>query len=285
LLLEIFYVLNHSLKISWENTCDFRLSTDVEFLAYTIEPNHQLEKFWKWISRAMHAIFPTAMVTMRVDPFVFTFPILFPNGSKAFFLVVRYIFCNIWVFECCRFFAIYFPTLFYLLETQTRYLDILNKLPLGIKMDVKFFKWYNALRIADQSYKGTLSSLIAALMANGFIISVVTNVVTIKCYDILPIEVYWLAPIVSTCCAIFIYYLLPIAIESHTKSQDVVWGRSIWIDKSNQALLKRKWVRRQFRTLKPVTFHCGPYMPLEVELDRMFFAEIFFKTVDGIMLE
>ncbi|CAL8135275.1 unnamed protein product [Orchesella dallaii] len=193
---------------------------------------------------------------------------------------------HIWVFECCRFNAIYFPTFFYLLELQTRCLDALKSLPLNKGLDVKFFKWYNALRIAEQSYKGPMSSMIGILMANGFVIFTVCNVVTIKGFHILPLEVYWFAPTVSILCAFFVYFLLPLAIESHKRSQQLIWTRAsmTYMNTVGAEARKRKWIRKQFRALRPVTFHCGSMMALEVGVDREYFAGIFFRTVDGIML-
>ncbi|CAL8135265.1 unnamed protein product [Orchesella dallaii] len=77
------------------------------------------------------------------------------------------------------------------------------------------------------------------------------------------------------------------AIESSKKSQQIIWTRSS-LTKTNEhmdANWKRRWIRQQFRALRPVTFHCGSLMALEVGVDRMYFAGIFLRTVDGLLLD
>ncbi|CAL8135277.1 unnamed protein product [Orchesella dallaii] len=169
-------------------------------------------------------------------------------------------------------------------ELQTQYLAALQRLPLGVRLDVIFFKWYNAFRVADQSYKGPISSMIGILMGNGFLIFAVCNVVTIKGFHILPLEVYWFAPTVSLLCAFFVYFLLPLAIESNKRSQQLIWTRASMTYMDTVGSRKRKWIQKQLRALRPVTFHCGSMMALEVGVDREYFAGIFFRTVDGILL-
>ncbi|CAL8135273.1 unnamed protein product [Orchesella dallaii] len=266
---------------------------DIEFRPHLNTPNYHLDVYWKWISEGLKLTvvtffgimftFPIAIIAMHVDPFIFTFPLLFPDVSVHRLILLRFTVIQIWVFECCRFNAIYFPTFFYMLELQTRCLDALKSLPLNKGLDVKFFKWYSALRIADQSYKGPMSSMIGILMANGFVIFTVCNVVTIKGFHILPLEVYWFAPTVSVLCAFFIYFLLPIAIESHKRSQQLIWARaSAYM--GTVGPLERKLIRKKSRALRPVTFHCGPLMALEIGVDREYFAGIFLRTVDGLLL-
>ncbi|CAL8135267.1 unnamed protein product [Orchesella dallaii] len=270
---------------------------DIEFSSYVKNSKSHSNFYWKWTSRGLQltvvtfagiiATFPAAMVVMDVDPFTFTFPLLLPAYSGIGFLVLRFILSFLWLFECCRFAAIFYSTLFYMFELQTCYLAALERLPIESRMDVKFFKWYNALRIADQSYKGSMSSMIEILMANGFVIFVVCNVISLNCYHILPIEVYWFAPTLSLLCVFFIYFLLPLAIESSIKSQQLIFTRSSLrkINLETGVCSKWRWIRKQYSALRPVTFHCGSRMALEEGVDRTYFAGVFFRTVDGLLLE
>ncbi|CAL8135241.1 unnamed protein product [Orchesella dallaii] len=297
---------SHQLVSGVNSAAALKATMDTQFCSYTSGKNKQMEKYWKIMSTGLKATIlmfagttltlTTVLIMFHIDQFSAILRVLFPINSvcsndsecakiyNIFMLVYGFILGNICVSTACRFFAIYFSMLVYICELQLRYLDTLNRLPLGVAMDLKFFKWYSALRIANQVYEGPLSWMVAILIGDGFIIFVVCNVATIKGYYIFPIEVYWLAPAVSLICAFFAKFLLPVAIESDMVSRKLIWKRASYFDQGGNAPLKKKIVRAKYRAVRALTFKCGSLMRLEFGVDRMFFAGIFDRTMDILLM-
>ncbi|CAL8135243.1 unnamed protein product [Orchesella dallaii] len=274
----------------------------------TISGNKKLETYWKWTSRGVQlmiisfagisVVLPMAAVVMSIDPFFCTFPLLFPTSQKCVNspicnllrgaaivlsrLAVAYICC----IEVTRFFSFFFSTLVYMFEVQMRYLNILHNFPLGSRMDGKFLKWYNSYRVADQSFKEPFSLVVFILLGDGFVIFVVANVMTIKTYYILPIEVYWICPMVSLMTAFFVYIFLPLAIMNDKETKQLIWRRTSNLNRGGDglALWERKLVRRKLRSLRPVAFQCGTVFTLSYGVDLRFIGAILIRTCDGLIL-
>jgi len=107
----------------------------------------------------------------------------------------------------CRFYSFMLTLFVTFEELQLRYLEFLYHLPIDLVTDELFFKWYSSFQVAERIYKWVASSLIFLLMGEGFLIFVVCNITTIKGYYVLPIEMYWLAPIIVPGCQLFVLFL------------------------------------------------------------------------------
>ncbi|CAL8135269.1 unnamed protein product [Orchesella dallaii] len=271
-------------------------------------PNLKFEAYWMWISRSLtvavgvfagiSCVMPLVFISMPfpIDPFFVTIPLLFPasptcllspncemvyNGAIWF---SRFVISVISTTTCCRFYAFCFTTCSYVLELQSRCMEKFNRVPSGIKMDMKLFKWYSSLQIVHQSYKESVSWKILILLGDGFIISVVCNVVTLKRYNI-PIELYWIAPAVSMLCCVFMALFLPIVAQIDVKSRELIRKRAAYSSYDNDMSFEWKLVRRHFKVMRPITLKFGPFMLMESGIDTVVLEAICTRTIDVVLLQ
>ncbi|CAL8135251.1 unnamed protein product [Orchesella dallaii] len=274
---------------------------------YLSEINPVIENFWKLVSIGVTlavvqfaviscqilAIFP--LVEFPLDPFFITIPIIIPAStscrstyscSLVYDIVIwcsRYVISMVSTTTCCRFFAMLLVTFAYMFEIQSRYLDTLNRLPFGNGVNMKFFKWYRALQIANQRYQEPVSWIFCIMLSDGFVVSVLCNVVSLKRYG-LPIEVYILAPTVSVLTIFFAMVFLSVAIQSEVISKKLIRKRSTHLGYAEGGSFELKLLRRLFKSLRPVALRCGSFMNMESGMDRTFLVGICSRTVDAFLL-
>ncbi|CAL8130282.1 unnamed protein product [Orchesella dallaii] len=248
---------------------------DTNMSIYRTQPWYDLENRWKWIAFLLkvlvmsYAIIPAALLTTMiiapepVDPFFYTVPLILPTGPA----------CRA-ILSCTSSGGS--------IVSSSRCLDTLKLIPVRRELNWKFVKWFKALRIANENFNGQISIIFAIFAADGFLIFVVCNVVTINRYNI-SIEVYWIAPTISAICAFITYGFIPILFETNRKSKLLLWIRSIETEMQGTGRNK-KGTRQEFRCLRPIAFQCGPFMAVECGFDQMLFSGILERTFDAFLL-
>jgi len=102
------------------------------------------------------------------------------------------------------------------------------------------------------------------------------NIATVKGYDDLPANVYWAMPLISCLLTFFALLLLPIAIDSATRSSVFLFER-----RNDHKLSTR--MRKVYKSLRPVSICCGSIYVLENDVKRQYFNGIIQRTCDGIL--
>ncbi|CAL8135263.1 unnamed protein product [Orchesella dallaii] len=274
---------------------------------YLSNVNPIIENYWKWVSIGVTlavvqlAIIPCQtlvffpLLEFPLDPFFVTIPLIVPASKNCvntyscrlvYDMLIwcsRYLISMVSTTTCCRFSAMLLATFAYMFEIQSRYLDTLNRLPFGNCVNMKFFKWYSSLQIANQRYQEPVSWILSIMLSDGFVVIVLCNVVSLKGYG-LPIEVYILAPTVSVFAIFFIMVFLSVAIQSEVISKKLIWKRSTHMGYVEGGSCEFKLRRKLFKSMRPVSYRCGSFMNMESGMDRTFFLGICLRTVDIFLL-
>lgn len=203
-----------------------------------------------------------------------------------FFRLICSTICN---FEACRFFALLFSMLIYILELIVRCIDELSlaHLTRESKNDtLSFSKWYTALRIAHKVLYPPLCRLLALIMGVGFTIILSCNIATIRAYTILPIEVYWLMPLVAVMFSFFEAFALPYAVKVYKSSEEMLHTRKVVLSYHRKMLTtaRRKLDKRETAAIRPIVVSCGGFFDLEIGAESSYFDLIFVRTVDGLLI-
>lgn len=138
-----------------------------------------------------------------MDPFSYTFRkilnfFLFSNDTltlNATLLILRVLCTIICVTEACRFFSLFYCVAMYIFELEIRYIEHINKFVYqcpNFGKEMHILKWYKSLQIAHQTLQSSFSFPVACILGDGFVIIVACNLATLRAYNLLPIEVYWL---------------------------------------------------------------------------------------------
>lgn len=204
--------------------------------------------------------------------------------------------------ETCRFLALHLTVVQYWLEMEVTCLELIQRIPSSNgDNDHLFFKWYSAHQIADQSFWAPLCTLVAILMGDGFAVFVVCNVGTVKGFSILPLEVYWILPLVSLISTFFTSFLLPFGIETWVKSKQIInWRRNGNMvfdalqrkakEKQEKIVSRRcigwssKILRRKYVAIRPIGLSCGSFFPLKRGAESTYFYWIVWQTADRVLL-
>ncbi len=279
--------------------------------------NIQNKLFWETISRLMQfltiifAFIPfllvPAAIYSTVDPFVLTVPLFFPINVlsmptvKWFIISIRLYLATVCAMEACRFYGIFFPAILQLLEYQLRciHMSFIHTFPFVQTplYGLTFFKWYNMCRVANRISVDTWCSLLAILQGVGFFIFVTCNIASFKLYGIMPLQIYWLMPLVSFACAIIHYYFLPLIIHVRIDSEQNLSVRKHQLylycyqpSSGNniggfalKGFFDRKFYFKKLISFRPMGFSCGPFFEIS-NIKSQYFYDIFLRSVDGILL-
>lgn len=265
------------------------------------------DKKWTMISELLKGIIATfcgipfiltpGTLLQDMDPFIYTFPKLFcENPAKCpdhiiwSIHVSRWILGYIAIFEACRFYAVFFPTLLFIFERQMHCLYVLGNMP--PKSDhlytLEYFRWYAALRVADRTNNDGICGIAGVTMGAGFTVWVGVNVITLKCYNILPIAVYWLMPTVSVIILVLSGVLLSTVVKSRVESEAQLFSVKLLLASGHKTRpeinIKRKIILKRLRSCRPLIVKCGQFFPLREEIKITFFYDVFMRTIDGSMM-
>ncbi len=232
-------------------------------------------------------LFAPAAVYVHIDPFTYTFPKLFPRDTlegsiflQSILLTMRVLASAISVIEACRFYTVIFPLISYWLEMQLSTIEILHQIPSGRLNENSFFKWYTTLQVTVQIYDKSMDSIIGLTTCLGFWICVACNIGTIRAFNILPFIVYWLLPTVSMISIFLIAILIPLMIESNTRTIQIIKRRK-WehklvcgYGKTQSCLQVTKELKsniKRYDSIKPIVLNCAGLYRLKKGSEVTFF--------------
>ncbi len=254
------------------------------------------EQFWKITSILMRlvtvflSILPyivTILALQRnIDPAGLALYRLFPKLKSVYnpllnisVKIMRYVFQFIRAAELLRFMCFYTTSLLYLLETQTKSIEFLLKLPKGAHHDLTFFGWYNASKIAHQAVEHALNSLLGILLGCGLVTWVSVNVICFKCFGRMPILVYIKFPVGSLIWAYVAQVTFYLTIKICLISSRLILKRR----REANAILERK-LRKTWRSVRPIVYKCGPFWSLERGADILRYHTAFLRTMEGLLI-
>ncbi|CAL8085566.1 unnamed protein product [Orchesella dallaii] len=285
------------------------LKKQIEERYFSTTINLNLDKYWEAVSEilcisvAILAIIPMILpglgIYAELDPFFCTFYKLVPTHiicgddkvctyfTNFIILFARIIVVIICVSESCRFCAFYLSFIGFKFELTSKTLGVISNIPLTVSQELNiysdFFKYYNALRLVDQSANEAISQLLAFLLGCGFVVFLICNMITLKCFHTMPIHVYWLAPTVSLICLFLMFFLIPLIININRESIKLGERRRKMLAFSKCWGARRKLMQLRMKCFYPISFKCGN-IKMETGLDRMYFYGIFLRTLDCLLL-
>lgn len=241
---------------------------------------------------------------VNLDPFLYTFSKIISTSQvcgstsnlfcnfivQLIIFLLRAICVFICDFEASRFFAVLFCMLIYIIELVVGCLEILNQTQVARDLyynNLSFSKEYMALQITHKTLYKYVCSLFVLIMGDGFLIILCCNLATIRAYDLLPIQVYWLMPVVSIMFSFIIAFVLHFAVKVHESSTRMIYARKIMLG-NNRCLVNaamRKLDRSEIVATRPIAFSCGKLYDLKRGAESTYFYFIFLKTMDGLLLQ
>lgn len=237
-------------------------------------------------------------IIQEMDPFVFPFRAIahwvceYEKNCSLYaewlVLVLRCGFGYIALFEGCRFCAIFFPTILYLFERQMHCLYVLGLFHqrLDSIYGLVHFRWYTTLKVADRLCNEAFCWVMCVAIGSGFTLWVGVNVISLKCYNILPLSVYWLMPTISVVILILAAVVLSTVVKIRDNSKSQLFRVKVLLTSKVQLsrMMSSKLITRKLRSLKPISMKCGQLFPLTQDSKVRFFYDVVLRTVDGCML-
>lgn len=169
----------------------------------------------------------------------------------------------------------------YLVELSFTALQQLQKVPLH--KPHLFLKWYSAYQVWFKSFDSYIDDMIACLLGTGYVVFIVSNVTTLKCYGMVPILVYLMFPLTSGFVFLIVYFSLPFGahiVETCRKS--IFQRRKHFLFQMDKVLysLEVKIVKRKFTSLKLVTINYGGFYPVVRGAEADFYFYVLIRTAD-----
>lgn len=244
---------------------------------------------------AMPFVLHPCVIFQNMDPYRFPFQRIFCGDwhqctplADWIVYILRWAFLYLALFEGCRFCAICFHTLLYLFERQIHCLYVLNWFPHKKDSDYGFVycRWYTVLRVADRLCNEEFCSVMCVAMGSGFTLWVGVNVISLKCYNILPLSVYWLMPTLSIVIFILTAVGLSAVVNVRAESETQLFKTKILIANRMQVIrvVERKFNSRKLKSMRPISLKCGSLYSLTRDNQITFFYDVVLRTVDGCML-
>ncbi|CAL8128697.1 unnamed protein product [Orchesella dallaii] len=136
-------------------------------------------------------------------------------------------------------------------------------------------KNYKKFVVLQQQGRSIVSTLVFLLMGTGYAIIVVALSITVACFNILPIYVYWVAPVGSGIALLALVTILPYATSCYTGSLSIL---NEW-----SCRIMSKGRRKELKAMRPICFMFGSLKPLNNESKTEYLTSIFDRTMDLIM--
>lgn len=226
-------------------------------------------------------LFPLVGVYLELDPFRFSIPAIFPvfPELKLTFTMIRLFLTIACVNEACRFLAFYLPLAIYFIELIFSSLESLHR----ILVDdyTNFLKGHRLLQFKLNRFHGAVSEIVGSLMGCGFFIFVISNVISIKCYRMLPLSVYIIFPFCSSLVCLVVYVCLPFTVFIAENSRENIRVRQAhFLRASNKNLSS---LRREFHSVRPIIFRCASFYPLNKGTEAHFYFYVLLRTADFLL--
>ncbi|CAL8128696.1 unnamed protein product [Orchesella dallaii] len=137
---------------------------------------------------------------------------------------------------------------------------------------MKNYKTYVFLQQPGRSITSTLAFL---LMGTGYTIIIIVLSITVIGFNILPIYVYWVAPVGSVALLLILVLGLPYATSCYTESLSILQG---WNCK-----IMSKGRRKELKAMRPICFMFGSLKQVNNEAKTEYLTSIFDRTMDLII--
>jgi len=127
----------------------------------------------------------------------------------------------------------------------------------------------------------TSTFVVLMTMGVGYCIVILTMSSTVRGFYILPMEIYWLFPVVTVICFIMLLVALPYATFIYKYSYSL---KLKWKLRMNELKLRKKYYRKQLRALWTVCFYFGSYRELNDESKTVYIESIIERFMNGILV-
>lgn len=231
-------------------------------------------------------------IFFNLDPFHYSLPKFFSvlqHGdcviSRLIYFALRSILSMACVTEACRYLG--FLICLCLPFWMEMVLKILKLLDAGMKHG----KWdhfslnYAILQFLHQSILKPVNLVVGIFMGVGLSCFVVCNIATMKAFNILPLPIYCLMPILSLVKASVFAIIITVLVMSHEISKRIL-QQGAGVLRTKYGRFRRKLMLRRLQAFKPITFSCAGSFKLVKGEDLTYFSHVVYRTVDiGIMLQ
>ncbi|CAL8128695.1 unnamed protein product [Orchesella dallaii] len=136
-------------------------------------------------------------------------------------------------------------------------------------------KTYKRFVVLQQQGESITSTIVFLLMGTGYAIIVIALSITVIGFNILPIYVYWVAPVGSGVLLVALLTGLTYATSCYTVSLSILWE---W----NCKIMSRG-NRKEFKAMRPICFMFGSLKQLNNEAKTEYLTSIFDRTMDVII--
>lgn len=234
---------------------------------------------------AMKWIFPTFLVYYDLDPHYFPY-LFFELGTSIVDKLFRFITMFISLLVGTQVYGTTMMTIFLWLEMQSKVIQGLSRISNHPVKSDEFYLWYLKFYIVSHGWGTAASEWIRVLMSSVFGLIVVCNVVTIRFFGVVPLEVFWFMPTAAIMNTSTLYLIFPYLIGCHEETKELISQKrkrlaSVSISTS---FFGRKLGLRKLKSLRTVAMHCGGMFPLKKQTKAEFFFAIVQRTLDGILL-
>lgn len=237
-------------------------------------------------------------VYAEMDPFHFSLPRLFPSLPWKYLFLLRLGLSFTVVTEGLRFYAFFYNLCLFLIELECRCLEGLQNLRTGWRSFAKFKMCYDQFLLLGTIILEPVSVISVVILGFGFVLYVVANVVTLKCANILPPEVYWVAPLFSLLFTIFVPLLLSFVVRNSMENEELLRVRRNFVfgvkdfrildyrlrPKSPFGSLltvkEMKILRMEYRNLRPFAVKCGEFFNSKRGADADYMYWVWYRTMD-----
>lgn len=252
--------------------------------------------FWKHVCNVlilgeislllMAIVIAPASVYAEMEPYHVTFPMIFPlfldypKAGKCMYLLVGLI----GIGEACMLLAFYLPKMVYLIEVQFDMLIHLNQI--SFDKPERFLSWYQTVHIWDNILVPYVNCMTGSMMGCGFIIFIVSNVITLKCYDMLPFVHYLVAPFCSISAFAVVYFSLPFVVHIAECTGGMISERKKYFNEHAFIRVDRKaqnYVKRKFAVVKPMLTSCGGFYYLKSGTETTYYFDVLLRTIDLLL--
>lgn len=230
--------------------------------------------------------FTPVSVSQKLDAFHITLPMIFPGIIKLpwLLLFLRLLLSHICVSEACRLLSFYLPKVVYLVELRFIILSNLHRIPL-CRVDT-FTKWYTGFQIFEDNFYSYVTFMCGSLMGSGFLVFIMSNLITLKCYRILPLLNYLVGPFASAFVFLVVYFSLPFAVHVAESTRKMIEQRRVnfyvcWYNKTDRKT--QKYVRRKFNSLRPTALNCGGFYSLVRGTEANYYFYVLLRTADLLL--
>jgi len=139
---------------------------------------------------------------------------------------------------------------------------------------------YKQLTIIQSIGTASNSFIVLITMGVGYCILVFYSAVTIIGLRLLPLEIYWIFPLVTLVCVIMLLVALPNGTKCYNISSNLI---QTWKSDS-QVLCRARYKNKILRTLRPICFHFGSYREVNNEAKTIYVYSVMEQVMTLVLV-